>query len=459
MGKYYTDENICSQLAESAKKSVGSKRDHLLRELCKFKTKAADEFWSGGFSKWDKINLLPYLMICRSERISDWEAKRLDEYLEEYIANEPQEPHYKDYSHAELAGQAYFLLNTCLFKESDRMILVYKKIGKLCRRIRALDISWSSGELAAYGLPRFLVERCRLEEEQSGCESDFMSYLNDILIITAANAIMTDGEDETFTEKVRELAEGFPEAYAPAGFFVSFVKDTGMAYDKFYDHTLDPLKYPVILWTLMGLRYDKTLREYKIHSPVMFTGAENKKTYFLVPVRDLDLRWIGFLTGKILSDAENVSVRSPYYTRAFCRKFSGLLFDIAEAEDDRIRNACLSYFEKAAVIAGNPADFAGLAEYGNIRSYSELEELTVSIAKRVCEGRQICCYHSMIPFFMDKAFSRSDILSALTAAEEYLKQHGGSGRPTVNRFYEDLELMRQGRPNMLERRKSAAVAQ
>ena len=45
MVSYYEDENLCSQYVTDVKLSFGSKRKKLLKELCKFKTAAADEFW------------------------------------------------------------------------------------------------------------------------------------------------------------------------------------------------------------------------------------------------------------------------------------------------------------------------------------------------------------------------------------------------------------------------------
>ena len=78
MVSYYEDENLCSQYVTDVKLSFGSKRKKLLKELCKFKTAAADEFWR---EKIRDESYLPYIMMCRSNEFSDYLANRLNDLL------------------------------------------------------------------------------------------------------------------------------------------------------------------------------------------------------------------------------------------------------------------------------------------------------------------------------------------------------------------------------------------
>ena len=101
MVSYYEDENLCSQYVTDVKLSFGSKRKKLLKELCKFKTAAADEFWR---EKIRDESYLPYIMMCRSNEFSDYLANRLNDLLERLISG---------MNPSDAVNEAYFLLHTC----------------------------------------------------------------------------------------------------------------------------------------------------------------------------------------------------------------------------------------------------------------------------------------------------------------------------------------------------------
>lgn len=439
MGSYYEDEDVSRRLIGMIKRSVGKTKHEYLKELCKFRTKSADMYWSERMSREE---LLPYIMMSRSETFSDYAAQRLDDLIDRLLDGE--------YDRIDASNEAYFLLSACMFKESDKFIEVCRRIGKNHETFRSLNISWRGRVLSPHKLPEFLMKRREAEAENDGGESEFTAALIDLLAVTAANAVKTDGEHETFTPKLRELCEECPELYAPVSFFLHFISDTSEAYDKFSSYMTDPVMYPVLMWVLDGLGYNAKTGKYEQGSPTVYAGPENEKVHFLFDIDSLDIRWYRFFTEKILSDAENAAVCDPNYARAFCRRFSSLIYRITIPSDDEIMGLCRAYFGRSAVIAGNPADFAGLVKCGMINTPDELQRLALDIAERISMGKQTYCYHVMMSFF--GGFDRSAKLSALNAAAEYLVWHDRSERLESRRreFFKQLELMNAGKPNVFE---------
>lgn len=438
MGNYYEDESACEKWIYILSKTAGKKRKAHLEELCRFKTKAADKFWSARIKD---ERYLPYIMMCRSEEFSDYTAERFSEFIDRALNGS------MDYE--EMVNEAYFLLNTCMYKESDKMIGVYRKIAQNSSALRALKISWyDDGTISPVKQPDFLYRRYLLEIENN-CESDFFSLLTDTLIMTMVNAVQIDGEYETFTAKVKALYEEFPDIYASAGFYAYFTSDTSEAYDKFEEYTHDPLKYPVLMWVLDGFEFEKG--KYIQGSPTVFLGADNKRTHYSVPISEIDFRWYSFFTEKCLRDAENSSVNDPYFIGCFCRKFSGQVLHLINHDDERVMDACRKYFRRSAVIAGNPEDFAGLLECGEINTAEELDELVLDIARRIAEGRQTYCFHILFYFF--KSFDHSVKLAAVEKAAEYLAEHDDSERLSEERaaFFTHAERMRRGEKNVFDK--------
>ncbi len=447
MNNFYRDDEKFKELAFRTFRSFGKKRRAMMYELCRFRCRAADEFWSRDLKQADKIKLLPYMMMCRSDVMSDRGAEQLEQFVVDYTEYDDHQMSFSAGTGRELAGQAYCLLSACLFKESDKMLHACEKIGQRIGRIRELDIHWTSDELSDMGMPPFLEERCILEE-QNGSKTDMIGFLNDILINTAANARMTDGNESEFVAALSRLADNYPEAFAPAGFYADFITDSGNAYDKYEAFRSEPLGYTVIMRTLSGLNIGQN--GFEIGAPHIFIGEDNERLCLRMPV-ELDGRWLDFIIDKPFDDLERIKVKSPYYAASFLMKFSRIVYELTSSKDAALLARCRDYFVKSSVIGGNPADFAGLIRSGAVKDMEQLTALAVNIAKRICEGRQICCYKAMSRFFLLSSFNREQMLSALSAAEEYLVENGGAELPTVPHFLSELALMREGRSNSLER--------
>ncbi len=430
-GSYYEDEAACRKWISSVKRSFGKNREKFLEELCRFKTKAADEYWH------DRIqdeSFLPYIMMCRSEEFSDYCSSRLDDFIERIISGKG------DYH--DMVNEAYFLLHTCMNKESDKMVEVYRKIGRNYENIRKLKINWADRSIISpVKQPDFLYQRFAAEVNEE-CENGFFSYLTDILILTMTNAIICDGENETFTAKVKELYEDYPEVYASAGFFAYFINDNSEAYDRFRGLMEDPLDYYKFMWVLDGLECkDGT---YLQGSPTTFAGPDNRRVHMNLNIDGIDFRWYEFFTEKILRDAENADAESPYYIQSFCRKFSSHVYNMLSDNDEKIMEACGKYFRRAAVIAGNPADFAGLRRCGMADTPEELESIAMEMAERICQGRQSYRFFVMFRFFKDlDRKARADIISK---AADYLLENDHSDNLALQRsaFLYHAELMSCG---------------
>lgn len=436
MFSFYEDERECEKCIARIKNPFDGKMDKHLKELCKFKTRAADEFWHECLSE-DPESSVPYIMMCRSNAMSDYTARRLNDFIDRLLEG--------DVSRQDMVNGAYFQLHTCLFKESDKLMEVYRKIGRNYKRLSKMNIEWNRADsISRQAQPDYLIERYDLETENS-CENDFFSFLTDTLILTMANAIGLDREDETFTDKVKKLYEDYPEAYASAGFFAYFVKDTSEAYEKFKDYTADPIDYPVLMWVLDGLFYKDMA--YHQGSPTAFAGPENDTVHFTLPIKKLDIAWYRFYCEKTISDAENSSVKDPYYAMSFCRKFSGNIFRLINLFDSESAGLCADYFRRSAVIAGNPVDFAGLLASGAVNTGEKFEEIVMGIARRICEGRQRYCFDMLYKVF--GSFDHGQKVQALKKAMEYISENERSERLADQRenFLMKAEKFLEGNQN------------
>lgn len=439
MSTYYYDEAACEKWINRIKHSSGTKKSECLEELCKFKTKAADEFWNEMRSE----EQLPYIMMCRCDEASDYSADILDKFIDRIV-----EARYDRY---EMINEAYFLLHTCMNKESDKLMSVYRKIARNYDIIQSRKLCWNEQDtILDYRQPDFLYNRYLMEME-NGCESDFFSMLTDILILTMSWAVLNDGNDETFTAKVKDLYNDYPDVFASAGFFAYFVKDTSEAYDKFSHLLNDPIDYPYINWVLDGLEYING--EYIQGSPTCFVGPDNRAVHYSIPIENLDFRWYEFFTDKILDDAKNMSLTNksnPYFMKNFLEKFSSRVYYLINPEDERIMSCCKNYFRQTAVLAGNPVDYYGLKSTEAVTTGSELSEISMEIAKAICEGRQNYCLNILFSVFSN--IEREDRITAVTAAAEYLLENDRNEEnyDELCFFVKQAELMRSGQPNCFE---------
>lgn len=413
MFSYYEDERVSEKCIALIKNPFDRNISEHLKELCRFKTRAADEFWRDCLS--EDNGCLPYIMMCRSNEVSDHAAKKLDSFVSRLLEG--------GMSRHDMANEAYFLLHACLFKESDRLIDVYRRIAANYSLINKYNINWSGGFISGSSQPEFLAERYECEEE-AGCESEFFAFLTDVLILTMANAVTLDKDEETFTEKIVRLYEDYPDVYASVGFFAHFIKDTGNAYEKFKHLTDDPVDYPALMWVLDGLFYSDAA--YRQGSPAAFTGPENSETHFTLPIKKLDISWYRFYCEKIIEDAENASVNDPYFGMSFCRKFSSNLFRLINLSDAEAFRLCGQYFRRSAVIAGNTVDFAGLSVCGAVHSSDELAAVSLEIAERICSGRQRYCFDGLFNVF--SRMEHEETAEAVKKTAEYIAENERSER-------------------------------
>ncbi len=384
---YYEDENLCGSLISDIAVSIGSKRDRLLKELCKFKTESADCFWR---ERIQNEKYLPYIMMCRSREFSDFLANRLSDFLDRLLDG---------MNISDAVNEAYFLLHICLFKESDKLFGVYAKLADNYKKMKIHALGWVDGDvISESSQPDFLYQRHRLEES-FGCETSFFSFLTDTLIMTMCNEITLDGDNETVTDRVKELFEKYPRIYKSAGFFAYFIKDNSAAYDRFAEYLDDPVNYPDIMWVIDGLSFDG--KTFDQGSPTAFAGKDNEKIHFSMRLDSLDIRWYEFLTKKIISDAKHFTTVDPYAISQFCAKFSVQLLNMFNDENEYVMQLYREYFSESAVIAANKADFIGLRRCGLIQSGCDFKALCLKIAERICIGRQRYCFFTLFQCFSD----------------------------------------------------------
>lgn len=437
MENIYTNEEKSLGCISRINTSFGAERRKLLKELCRFRTKAADEFWS---SRIKDESYLPYIMMCRSEKFSDYAADRLDDFINRLLNGELSIP--------DSVNEAYFLFHVCMFKESDKLIEVYRKIARNYKKISAMRINWSNKKsVSPYNQPDFLYKRF-LNEYEDNCENTFFNFLTDVLILTAANAVVCDGEHETYTAKLKELYNDYPDVYTSAGFFAYFINDTYEAYDVFGRYMIDPVDYSKLLWVLDGFEYENGV--YIQGSPTTFGGSDNEKIHFNLKLPDIDIRWYEFLACKSISDVENMQIQELSYIRNYLKIFSHRVFNLINHNDAAVMDICSGYFRKAAVISGNPVDFAGLAECGVICSEEALESLVMETADLIVKGRQEYNYRIMMHFF--KNISRESRGRVLSKAAGFLTENDLSEENAEQRaaFLLQAELYANGQKSVFD---------
>ncbi|MGN1089772.1 MAG: hypothetical protein ACI4Q6_05165 [Huintestinicola sp.] len=443
MGFDSRDELACERLISSLKTAFGKKRDELLSSLCGYRTRSADEFWS---KKLGDDDYLPYIMCCRSEKMSDIFGKKLSEYVDSIVND--------DMEYGDMCAEGYFLLSACLFKESDELMSACSKVGRNYEKIRSLSISWDKETFPEERRYVFLSQRRKIEIE-TGTESDFLSFLTDTLIMTAASAVLTDGENETFTEKLKELFEKYPEAFFSAGFFAYFIKDSSEAYDRFESYLSDPIYLPKLLWVLDGLECADS-GQYTQGSPTFIIGKNNRRAHFDIITPPPDIRWYSFFTERCLSFAEESRAEGAYFCKYFCKKISERVYDLYNEKYEEASEMVRRYFLRSCVLAGNPVDFAGLARFGDATE-EELVAICKGIAERICIGKQTYCFHVMFYYLFN--VPREYKLSALNAAADILreKDNCAENAAELSNFLMQLESFENGQQSIFESNNSLRV--
>ncbi|MCM1578445.1 MAG: hypothetical protein NC078_06575 [Ruminococcus sp.] len=404
IGTDYYNEDECAYLQIEAMGSFGKKRRAILRELSNYKGEAADQFWRYNSNKY-----MPYAMISRCDVMSDICADKLSDLVKK--ATESSDALY-------LATESFFVLNSCIFKESDKIFRAYEEAARNAVKIRSRHINWDDKWLLTPDkLPNFLGKRLEAERNDENIESDFFSRLNDDIIITAANAIILDGERETVTEKVRSLYEKYPDVYGAAGFFAYFVKDTSEAYEKFRSYTLDPIFYPVLLWVLGGLSHNG--ETYIQNAPAAYIGEDNEFIQLKLPLEKVDKRWYEFLTEKPFADIENSSVKSPAYNKSFLDGFTSIVAAAANENDPENMEMCRRYLFRAAEMSGSRDAFEGLINRGFLKNADDLMELTKMLCKSISEGRCIYCFVDLFTAFSPEDIDLEGFCDAVSYAANY----------------------------------------
>lgn len=408
MNYTYTNDADCRRCIAEVFASVGEKKKNALKELCRFRCEEADKFWTEKITD-DKY--LPYVMQCRSDYISDCTAKKLDDYIERVLDGTS--------AYSDMVNEGYFLLHVCMFKQSEKLLSVYRKIARNYDAIRSKRIEWGRiGSVSPVSQPDFLFARYAAEIDE-GSENTFLNFLNDVIIVTCANSELADGRGSEFAARIRELYDDYPNAFTQAGLYAYMLRDTYEAYDRFKYLLDDPLDYPYVFWVLDGITYENG--GYTIGSPMVYVGAENEKTHITVRLKDFDKRWLGFLTEKPFSDMECTAVADPFYAGCFMQIFSVRLYEILDLNNAELRQMCREYFRKACVVGGNAVDFAGLNDCSDVLSADMLNDLAMEIAYRIVQGRQRYCYYEFFHYLIKP--SKELKLSAINKAAEYLEQN------------------------------------
>lgn len=420
MNKYYEDEDICRELIGQLEFAAGEKRRVLLRELCGFKTKAADEFWSENSERF-----LPYVMMCRSDRFSDYCAEKLTDFADAAVQAKDT---------ADMAAEAYFILSSCLFKESDRLFYAYAHTAEQAKRLRSRHINWGvSGAVNLMRLPGFLAERLGQELENDSMESDLFSRMNDVIIATAAHARRLEKDEETVTVKVKELYEKHPEVFAAAGFYVYFTENTSLAYDKFVRFTYDPISYPPLLWVLGGLSFgDGT---YSQNAPAVYLGEQNEFLQMKTAIDDVDVRWFEFLCEKPFKDIDGSAVKNPYYRREFLDNFTFIVSSLADVTDEKRRELCREHLLRAAQETGSAIAMEGLAEHGFVSSKEQLMTLTENICKNIADGKCPYCFHSLFSAFTPENCDVQAICDAVELAADLMEKSDSAPEGAAERMW------------------------
>lgn len=426
------NEEVCSQLIAMIKKAHGRKLHELLEKLCTFRTAAADKFWKEHIGD-DRY--LPYMMMSRSCAAGDFFAENLEEQLDDILDADRKE----DIS----AAEVYFLMSGLVFKDCSGLFRFARKAARNYDKLSRLGISWSAEDLADEKRFRFLAERAAMEGD-SNSEQNFFGFLTDILIMNCADAIISCGEDETFTEQLMELYKDYPAVFTSAGFFAYFIKDSSEAYDRFGRYMIDPADYHRLFWVLDGVYCSDGV--FYQGTPAFYVGPENRKVHYNLRLSGVDERFRKFVCEKCYRDAVSVSA-DIIYTDYFLDRISGLVCCLCDSNGESASMARQFLFKSIMFISTAPETALGrtnkrmslLREFGRV---TDEEFLTVS-AELFCEmakKRLHICFNaicSVCPYI-----DRNIMMKALADGIEILR----SGDPDD----EQTEFIRKSEKQLAE---------
>lgn len=394
----YNDETACEDLIRKIKQHQEPLNDNDMRELCRFNTRSADSFWQEHMYYEEYI---PYSMMSRTDHVSDVVSEDMNEFLDLVLE--------KTVADKDDSLDAYCLLNYCLFKKSPKLLRMYRRIGAEYQKISRLRIKWSfTGFELPDDFPAFLHDRLEAEE-RSHAENTFMRYLNDVLITTMFDEVMTNGFNSLYINDFEDLFTEYPEAFAPARFGLDFMKDNSRAYDETASLRNDISKYDDIMWVLDGL-YSEDGVVYQ-GSPLMMTGPDNRIIHLEMRIKKLDMRWIAFLCGAPFYIILYSGISDPYYASYVSERFSGALYALASGNTG-LAELLKGYFEDAAMLCGSPDDLFGARICGVVSDVDSLKAFYTKCAKLAIEGKRV-----FRPKLMKKVFTNEDAPSPFSAED------------------------------------------
>lgn len=402
-------ENEASLIARLPETKGDEKRELLLR-LCEFQSQEADAFWSVRMARSVK-HYLPYLCFSRCDAVSDMAADRLEETVRLLLVPETQYM-------TEMTEQLWAALALSVFKTSPQMVDVLRLIGENADVLSPMTLDMRA-LVNSHTLPPFLRRMASLTLAH-GCETRFLPLLNDLLICTL---VRSEGR---FHETICTLASAYPKAYARAGFFAAFVKDTAQAFDTY----ADPAYLDAVLHTLAGLEIRSETGICELYTPLWFYGVRNAIWQRKYELPRPDLRWISFL-----------SQTYPYADEAALRTVSAFLFQFTEVEG-ALRDQIQDYFFHTATVDTTETNLVGFMRCGG---YDRANELIQGICENICAGRNN--YHALFTVFDLLDLKRPEKLRLLAEAREFIEStdHRESWYAQRNHFLHAVKLYQSGK--------------
>ncbi len=403
-----------SQIIEQLSSAKGEEKRQLLLELCEFRCKEADEYFTNNC----KRPMLHYLCFSRCDAASDFTAELLEKALNKLIITGNQ-------CSAEMSEEMFAALCLTAFKQSEKMVEVLRKAGTHYGRLRLMELDMRA-LINSQSLPPY-IRKTANKAFSYCCETNLFRLLNDLLICTAARS---GGE---FNVAIKELHREFPQAYGCAAFFVYFTEDNSAAFERFGDasHLIE------ILNTMTGTYFSPETGDYRQSVPTWFYGL--KQQIFdkrLALGKPLDIRWVELLTsfedkqlGRFLGSDNPWTIH---------RHFDAILLNITDPKRADISGIITRYCANSAAKWGGMEALEGLRRLG----FDDYPGLVKTLCENICAG--ISRYYAFYNIFACIDLPRAEKLSLLQEAEEFLreKEHSELLRNQREEFFREVELFR-----------------
>ena len=402
-----------SELISLYAASKGEQKREILLSLCEYRSDETDAFWKKRLQN-PGNGYLPYFCFSRSDAVSDYAAEKLEHVVNKLVI-------VKNQFSAEMTEEAWLALNLSVFKESDKMLEVLRKIGRHGEELLPMMLDMPC-LLYSETLPPFLRRQANLAFAHR-CEAGFIQLLNDLLICTFARS---KGQ---FLEPLLSLAAEFPEVYGYAGFFALFVNDPHAAFQTY----AKPSVLPQLLGTLAGLEYHEDTGTCSQYTPLWFYGVKNRIWQMKFECAVPDENWICWLS------------------RAYCfadveqrKTLSSLLFQFTwMPQKEQLRD----YFFHAAIEDTSEQNLIGLMRCGG---YEMTEALIHDICEMICQGRNH--YHSLFVVFELLDLTKAEKLRLLSQARGYIEsiEHRESWYAQRNHFLHAVTVYQHDKRSLFD---------